>query len=63
MKEEPVIPQNLQDLEKELGQLPQQGNLDTLLKWSQELEQKEGEGYLRDNRQLLLDQWEYIQSM
>jgi hypothetical protein len=62
-KEEPVIPQNIEELRKILGVESLEGNLETLLKWSQELEKEHGEGFLEKNRELLLAQWEIIQSM
>jgi hypothetical protein len=58
-----VIPQNLEDLKKELGVqslLGSPGALQMLLKWSQELAREKGPNYLRENRHLLLAQWEHI---
>jgi hypothetical protein len=35
-------------------------DLKTLLRWSEELAQERGVEYLRQNKGLLLDQWEHI---
>ena len=58
-----MIPQNLEDLKKELGVQSLPGSpeaLQTLLKWTQELAKEKGPNYLRENRHLLLAQWEFI---
>ena len=58
-----MIPKDIEDLKKILGVSSLPGNLDVLLEWSQELEKEHGDGYLEKNKKLLLDQWEYIQSL
>ena len=57
-----MTPKNLEELKEMLGVKSLEGSaaaLQNLLRWPQNLVQKHGENYIRDNRQLLLDQWDH----
>lgn len=52
----------LEELQKIFGNaLPKdKKQVELFLKWSQELEEENGPGYLEENKTLLLVQWDYL---